>query len=63
MPKKPANTREQVGARLDSDARASLEALQAHYAARAGVAKMSQSDALEIGLRELAQKYKLNGRK
>lgn len=47
----------QIGPRLTAEAVAILSGLQRHYAARAGLLEpMSQSQALEIALRETAKR-------
>lgn len=64
MAKKGNGSRQQVGVRLSSDAVALLEALQAFYTERAGVPQaLSQSDTVEMGLRDLAKLHKLKGAK
>jgi len=62
MPKKPS--RQQLGVRLPEDTMQLLEALQAFYAQRAGLSTpLSQSDAVDAILREIAKTYKLKGGK
>jgi len=62
MPKKPS--RQQLGVRLPEDTTQLLEALQAFYAQRAGLSTpLSQSDAVDVILREIAKTYKLKGGK
>ena len=49
--------RTQIGPRLTADAIELLAALQRHYGARAGLTEpLSQSQALEIALRETAKR-------
>ncbi len=63
MAKKTAtnDVRQQVGIRLFPEELSTLAALQAFYTERAGLTrKLSQSDAVEIGLRELAKLHKIN---
>lgn len=63
MPKKTNGERQQLGVRVSEDALTSLEHLQEFYAERAGLSEpLSQSDTVDIALRELAKTYKLTGR-
>lgn len=64
MPKTAKPARQQIGVRLSEDAVLLLASLQAYYAQRGGLLEpLSQSDAVELGLRELAKTYKLKGLK
>lgn len=55
--------RTQIGVRLSKEAVSILTALQRHYAARAGLTKaVSQSEAVEIMLRETARREALKVR-
>jgi len=58
-----ARERTQIGVRLSREAVSILTALQKHYAARAGLTKeVSQSEAVEIMLRETAKREGLKVR-
>src|SRR6266550_1185481 len=58
-----ARERTQIGVRLSKDAVSILTALQKHYAARAGLTEaVSQSQAVEIMLRETAKREGLKVR-
>lgn len=58
-----ARERAQIGVRLSKEAVSILTALQRHYAARAGLTKaVSQSEAVEIMLRETAKREGLKVR-
>ena len=58
-----ARERTQIGVRLSREAVSILTALQKHYAARAGLTKaVSQSEAVEIMLRETARREALKVR-
>lgn len=64
MAKKPTSTRQQLGVRLSDDAMLLLEALQTFYAQRAGLSTpLSQSDTVDVMVRETAKAYKLKGGK
>lgn len=60
MPRNTSNERKQIGVRLSPDAVELLAKLQAHYTKRAGlVLPISQSETVEIVLREAAERAKI----